>query len=332
MKKNITGMLFVLLLVILAGCNNKPKIGFLMDTLEIERWNKDKAIFIEEVNSLGGVAYVEVAESNPDLQLEQARKLLKKGVDVLVVIPVDLDKAKDIVKIAHQKKVQVISYDRMIKNCTVDYYVSTDNINIGEIQADYLSRIISKGKFALVGGSKTDYNAFLLHLGWMNVLQPLVERGDIEIALEEFSNAWTHDEGYRIISEFLKKNPNGLDAIIAGNDALASGAIKALEESGLLKRVLVAGQDADVQALRNILAGYQTITVYKPIEALARASAEVAIQIANKQPSINIGITVNNGKRLVPSILLPSQVVHKNNIKMTVVSEGFVTEQEIYKK
>lgn len=331
MNKKITGLYLLLLMLLLAACNNKPKIGFLMDTLEIERWNKDKALFVEKVETLGGIAYVEVANGDATLQVEQAKKLLKKGVDVLVVIPVDLDKAREIVKIAHQKKIQVISYDRMIKNCSVDYYISTDNINIGEIQADYLSRITPKGKFGLVGGSKTDYNAFLLHLGWMNVLQPLIERGDIQIVFEDFSNAWTQEEGYRITSNFLKNNPNGLDAVIAGNDALASGVIQALDEYGLLKRVLVAGQDADVEALRNILAGYQTITVYKPIEALANASAEVAIQISKKQPPLNTGVTVNNGRRLVPSILLPSQVVHKNNIKMTVVSEGFVTEQEVYK-
>ena len=331
MKNIKTGLHLLLLLVFLTGCNNKPKIGFLMDTLEIERWNKDKALFIEKVEALGGIPIVEVAEGDPALQVEQAKKLLKKGVDVLVVIPVDLDKAREIVNIAHQKKIKVISYDRMIKNCKVDYYISTDNINIGEIQADYLSRIMPRGRFALVGGSRTDYNAFLLHLGWMNVLQPLIERGDIQIVLEEFSNAWTHDEGYRIINDFLNKNPEGVDAVIAGNDALASGVIKALDDHGMVKRVLVAGQDADVEALRNILAGYQTITVYKPIEALTNASAEVAMQIAQDQKPTGIGATVNNGKRLVPSVLLPSQVVHKNNIKMTVVSEGFVTEQEIYK-
>lgn len=304
-----------------------------MDTLNIERWNKDKALFIEKVEALGGIALVEIAEGDPQLQIEQAQMLLKKGVDVLVVIPVDLDKAGEIVKIAHDEDVKVISYDRLIKNAPVDYYISTDNVNIGEIQADYLSRITSKGKYALVGGSKTDYNAFLLHLGWMNVLQPLVERGDIEIVLEEFANAWTHQEGYRIISKFLKENNDCLDcldAVIAGNDALASGVIKALEEHNLLKKVLVAGQDADVDALKNILAGFQTITVYKPIESLTNASAEFAIQIANDQPSIHTGVTVNNGKYLVPSVLLPSQVIHKNNIKMTVISEGFVTEQEIY--
>lgn len=331
MEKLKNSLYLLLILAIITGCSSKPKIGFLMDTLEIERWNKDKALFVEKVESLGGVTYIEIADGSSELQLEQARKLLKKGIDVLVIIPVDLDKAREIVKLAHKKKIKVISYDRMIKNCNVDYYVSTDNINIGELQADYLSKILNKGKFALLGGSKTDYNAFLLHLGWMNILQPLIQRGDIEIVLDDFSNAWTREEGYRIISEFLGKNTTGLDAIIAGNDALASGAILALDEYGLLKRVLVAGQDADVEALRNILAGYQTITVYKPIEALANASAEVAIKIAKEQPPINTGVTVNNGKHLVPSVLLQSQVVHKNNIKMTVISEGFVSEQEIFK-
>lgn len=179
MEKLKNSLYLLLILAIITGCSSKPKIGFLMDTLEIERWNKDKALFVEKVESLGGVTYIEIADGSSELQLEQARKLLKKGIDVLVIIPVDLDKAREIVKLAHKKKIKVISYDRMIKNCNVDYYVSTDNINIGELQADYLSKILNKGKFALLGGSKTDYNAFLLHLGWMNILQPLIQRGDI---------------------------------------------------------------------------------------------------------------------------------------------------------
>jgi D-xylose transport system substrate-binding protein len=331
MKNLLYGFGLFLLGVFLTGCNSKPRIGFLMDTLKIERWNKDKSLFLEKVDSLGGIVYLEVAEGDPELQTNQAKKLLNQGIDVLVVIPVDLDKAREIVRLAHQKGVKVISYDRMIKNCQVDYYISMDNINIGELQADYLSRLLQKGKFALVGGSINDYNAYLLHLGWMNVLQPLIERGDIEIVYDDYSNGWTQEEGYRMVHEFLKTHPKGVDAIIAGNDALASGAIQALEENGLLKTVLVAGQDADVDALKNILEGNQTITVYKPIEALANATATIALQIAKKQVPVSTQVTINNGRRLVPSILLPSQIVNKNNIKMTVISEGYVSEQEIFK-
>ncbi|MCT4587317.1 MAG: substrate-binding domain-containing protein [Carboxylicivirga sp.] len=319
----------LILLFVLSSCNTKPKIGFLMDSLEIERWNKDKALFEQKVNELGGIPYVEVAESDPAKQLEQAKKLLDEDIDVLVVVPVDSEKAGEIVKLAHKHYVPVISYDRLIKDCNLDYYVSTDNIHIGELQADYLTKISPKGNYVLISGPTSDYNAYLLHLGWMNVLQPLIDKGDVNVVLDEFSEFWLPDEAYRILSQYLK-DKNEVDAIICGNDVLASGAIAALKEHQKEGTVLLAGQDADLQAVRNIVAGNQTITIYKPIEMLAYAAANAAIKISDGEAPSNMHLTVNNGKRLVPAILLEASVVNSQNIKMTVIQEGYIGEQEIF--
>ncbi|TRX70607.1 sugar ABC transporter substrate-binding protein [Carboxylicivirga sp. M1479] len=319
-----------MLLFALSACDMKPKVGFLIDSLEVERWSKDKALFEEKVNELGGIPYVEVAGSDADKQLEQAKKLIEEGVDVLVVVPVDLEKASEIVKYAHEHYVPVISYDRLIKNCNLDYYISTDNINIGELQANYLTKIAPKGNYVLISGPTTDYNAYLLHLGWMNVLQPLIEKGDLTVVLDEFSNYWLPDEAYRILSQYLA-DKNNVDAIICGNDALASGALAALKEHNKDGRVLLAGQDADIQAVRNIVAGNQTMTIYKPIESLAYAAANAAIKISDGEAPSNMNITVNNGKRLVPAILLQATIVNRQNIKMTVIQEGYIGEQDIFK-
>ncbi|WP_289055212.1 substrate-binding domain-containing protein [Carboxylicivirga marina] len=325
----VLSILCFVAIAVLASCDMKPRIGFLMDSLEIERWNKDKALFEEKVKELGGVAVIAVADSDPDKQLEQARQMIDEGVDVLVVVPVDLEKAGEIVKLAHQSYVPVISYDRLIKNCNLDYYVSTDNINIGELQANYLTKISPQGNYVLISGPTSDYNAYLLHLGWMNVLQPLIDKGDINVVLDEFSEFWLPDEAYRILSQYLK-DKNEVDAIICGNDALASGAIAALKEHKKDGRVLLAGQDADIQAVRNIVAGYQTITIYKPIESLAFAAANAAIKISDGEAPSNMHITVNNGKRLVPAILLQASIVNSQNIKMTVIQEGYIGEQDIF--
>jgi D-xylose ABC transporter substrate-binding protein len=326
--KYLTFLCFIGLLI-LSSCDMKPKIGFLMDSLEIERWNKDKALFEEKVKELGGVSIIAVADSDPDKQLQQAQQMIDEGVDVLVVVPVDLEKAGEIVKLAHQNYVPVISYDRLIKNCNLDYYVSTDNINIGELQANYLTKIAPAGNYVLISGPTSDYNAYLLRLGWMNVLQPLIDKGDVNVVLDEFSDFWLPDEAYRILSQYLK-DKNEVDAIICGNDALASGAIEALKEHQKDGKVLLAGQDADIQAVRNIVAGNQTITIYKPIESLAFAAANAAIKISDGEAPSNMDITVNNGKRLVPAILLQASVVNSQNIKMTVIQEGYIGEQEIF--
>ena len=320
----------MLLALILASCNNKPKIGFLMDTLDIERWGKDKELFEKRVEEMGGIPMVRVADGDSPTQLEQTMDLIYNHVDVLVVIPVDLHASRDIVKEAHKKDIPVISYDRMIRDSDVDYYVSTDNINIGELQAEYLSKMSPSGNFALLGGPTKDNNAALLHLGWMNVLQPLIERGDIDVVIDRFVDNWDADEAYDIINNYLSDGNPELDAIIAGNDQLAGGAIRALQEHNLQRDVLVAGQDADIEAIRNIVAGYQTITIFKPIDAMAYTAANMAMKLAEDEGPINTNITVNNGHKLVPSVLLSAQVVNRQNIKMTVVSEGFVNEDEIY--
>ncbi|SFE50974.1 D-xylose ABC transporter substrate-binding protein [Thermophagus xiamenensis] len=319
----------LLLLALLTGCNNKPKIGFLMDTLSIDRWEKDKELFEKQVEELGAIPLVRVANGNSPKQFEQATQLLYEGVDVLVVIPVDLHASRDIVKSAHEKGVPVISYDRMIRDCNVDYYVSTDNIRIGELQAGYLSKMAPTGSYALLDGPTKDYNATLLHLGWMNVLQPLIEKGDINIVIDEYVNEWDAQEAFTIIKNYLSGNNPDLDVIIAGNDELAGGAIRALRQFNLKKKVLVAGQDAELNAIRNIVAGDQTITIYKPIDALVSTAANMAIKLANKEP-INTSITVNNGYKLVPSVLLTSQVVNQQNIQLTVVSEGYLDESDIF--
>jgi len=299
-----------------------------MDNTSLERWKKDKELFEKTAKELNAEAIIKVADSKADVQLKQAEELIDEGVDALVVIPCDLVKSGEIVKKAHAANIPVISYDRLIKDSNVDYYVSTDNINIGELQADYLSKISPMGNYALITGPTTDNNAFLLHLGWLNVLQPLIDRGDVKVVIDDFTNFWLPDESYQIMKKFLDGGGK-VDAILAGNDALATGAIMALKENNLDGKVLVAGQDADVNAIRNIVAGIQTITIYKPIESLVYATINAAIKIANGKAPSNMNITVYNGKKLVPAILLKSQVVNRHNIKMTVVSEGFITEKEL---
>ncbi|MCW3805699.1 substrate-binding domain-containing protein [Plebeiibacterium marinum] len=333
MKRNILILItFLVGLLIFSACQSKPHIGLLVDNLQQERWKKDMALFEEKVKELGGTSEVRIADSDPDKQLEQAKELIENGVEVLVVIPVNQTKACDIVNYAHKNYVPVISYDRLIKDCNLDYYVSTDNIAIGEMQAEYLTKIKPSGNYGIIGGSKVDNNAYLLNLGQLNILQPLIEKGDINIVFSQFTNSWSLHEGYEIINEFITKNADiQLDAIIAGNDALAAGAISALKEHNLDGDVLIAGQDADIAAIRSIVAGDQTMTVYKPIEAMAYTAADAAIKISKGIAPSNMNITVHNGKRLVPAILLKAQIVHKQNIDLTVISEGFIEETELEK-
>lgn len=333
MRKKIK-LLFLILLpfMVLGGCNQKEKnveVGFLIHALDKERWENDRDYFVEKVEDLGGTVNVLIAENDANKQLAQAKELLANGVDVLVVVPVDQFAAAEIVDEAHENNVKVISYDRLIKNCDLDYYISTDNVEIGQLQAHYLATIKPTGKYALIGGANNDNNSKFLYLGQMNVLQPLVDKGDIEIVYNEFTDAWEEIEGYEHTLKMLQSS-DGVDAILAGNDAIAMGSLRALRENGMEGDVLVAGMDADLRNLQEIVAGHQTCTVYKPYQKIASTAAELAMKLARGEPCERTFQTVSNGKVLVPAVFHDAMIVNKENLKLTVISEGYQTEEEVY--
>lgn len=326
--------LIFLAFFIFNGCTEKKKeqleVGFLVHAFDKERWENDRDFFVEKVQELGGIVKVLNAENDADKQLAQAKELLANGVDVLVVVPVDQFAAAEIVKEAHAKGIKVISYDRLIKNCQLDFYVSTDNVEIGALQADYLTTIKPTGNYALIGGAISDNNSQLLYLGQRNTLQPLVDKGDINIVYNEFTKDWEEEEGYEHAKKLLSRN-NKIDAIISGNDAIALGVIRALKEAGLEEKVLLAGMDADLKNLQEIVAGHQTCTVYKPYEKLASTAAELAMKLASLEDSEKTFQTVSNGEMLVPAVLHNGMIVNRENLKLTVISEGYQKEEEVYK-
>jgi D-xylose transport system substrate-binding protein len=307
--------------------NKKIVIGLLMDDFATERWAKDTTFFINKVNELGGNVICRIANGNPSKQLEQAKELIGKKVDVLVVVPADLKLAGQIVEAAGAAHIKVISYDRLILNSNLDYYISFDNVKVGELQADYVLNRLGKGNVALIEGPLTDYNSFFLRLGQIGILQPFVEKGDIKIIYDKHAASWSDTSGYRMALSCLKTNPNKVDAFIAANDLLAKGVIKALEENSLAGKVLVTGQDGDSLARQYIIMGKQSMTVYKPIEALAFAAAEAAVNIAGNREIKNANTTINNGTKLVHSILVAPMVVNKGNIEMQINTENYMKDQ-----
>lgn len=308
---------------------NKIKIGFSMDTLEEDRWIKDRDMFKESLEAVGAEVEIMISHEDEALQLEHIETLISHDVDLLVVVPTNAEAAAAIVNKAHLAGIKVISYDRLIKNADVDLYVSFDNEQVGEIQATALTNMVPKGNYVIIGGAGTDNNAHLLKQGNYNVLQPFIERGEITVVYDQWSDDWSPELAYQNMLEALKANNGQVDAVIAANDGTAGGAIRALEEYGLAGEVLVAGQDADIAAIRRIIGGTQELTVYKPIKTLTEKVAEVAFKLA-KGETIKTDRKVNNGKYEVPSLLLSPIAVDKSNIDETIIADGFHTWEEVY--
>ncbi len=328
--KNLIYLTLVVLLLV--GCSSgKPKIGLLVHSFDTPRWQRDQKYFTEAVDQLGGVSVVNVAENDQQKQIEQAKEMIKAGISVLVVIPVNQFSSGEIVELAHQSNIKVIAYDRMINNCWLDYYVSSDNIRIGEIQAEYLTNLIPAGNYALIGGPTSDNNSRMIYLGQMNILTPYIEKGQINLVYSAFSDNWNEAEGYKHTAELLQSTKGDVDAIIAGNDVLALGVLRALKEKGKEGKVAVAGQDADLPNIQQIIKGNQTMTVYKPIKTMAFTVAELAMHLAQNSPIPQATVTLSNGNRLVPSYLVNPMAINESNIQMTVVAEGYQEAEDILK-
>ena len=307
----------------------RPKIGLLMDTLQEERWQRDRDAFLERAKQLRAEVLVESAERDDAKQLQQAESLLAQNVQALVVVPHSAAAGAKIVEAAKKRSVPVISYDRLILDADIDLYVSFDNRRVGELQAQHLRNNAPKGNYILLGGAPTDHNAKLIREGQMAALEDAVKRGDIKIVANPWTPDWREDEAMRLTDEALTKARGQVVAIVASNDITAGGAIKALEKHGLAGKVFVSGQDANLDAVRRIVQGTQTMTVYKPIRPLARGAAQFAVQFA-KGERVEGTSVVDNGKKKVQAFLLNPIAIHKALIDQVLINDKFFTREQIY--
>lgn len=307
----------------------KIKIGLSMDSLQEERWLRDRDMFKAAAEALGAEVVSMMANGDDAKQIAQAETMIKEGVDILVIVPHNAEATATIVKKAHSAGIKVLSYDRLIRNSEVDLYVSFDNEMVGELQARAITKLVPRGKYVYIGGADTDNNAHMFKQGVFNVIQPMIDSGDIRVVYDQWSKDWLPANALANMRSALEANGSGIDAVIAANDATAGGAVRALASRGLAGRIPVAGQDGDLAAARRIVEGTQTMTVYKPIKLLADKAAELAVKLARGE-SANADRKVNNGKIEVPSVLLPPVAVDKSNIDETIIADGFHSREEVY--
>ncbi|PAE17072.1 D-xylose ABC transporter substrate-binding protein [Virgibacillus sp. 7505] len=310
--------------------DNGLKIGLSVSDLTLERWQHDRDFFVEKAEELGAEVLVQSADGDEAKQLSQIQNMLSQDIDALVIIAINSDSLSTVVDQAKAEGISVLSYDRLINGTDIDAYVSFDNVRVGEMQAEYLVEQVPTGKYFLMGGSPTDNNAKLFREGQMNILQPLVDSGEIEVVGDQWAKNWDANEALKIMENALTANKNEIDAVVASNDSTAGGAIQALEAQGLDGKVAISGQDADLAGVQRIAEGTQTMTIYKPIKEIATKSAEVAVQLA-KGEEVTADSSINNGTKDVPFIKLDPIQVNKDNLVETVINDGFHTFDDVYK-
>ncbi|MEE6076746.1 D-xylose ABC transporter substrate-binding protein [Avibacterium paragallinarum] len=305
-------------------------IGMSIDDLRLERWQKDRDIFVKKAESLGAKVFVQSANGDATAQISQIENMINRNVDVLVIIPFNGEVLGNIIGEAKREGIKVLAYDRLINNADLDFYVSFDNEKVGELQAQSIVEVKPEGNYFLMGGSPVDNNAKLFRKGQMKVLQPLIDSGKIKVVGDQWVDSWLAEKALQIMENALTANKNNIDAVVASNDATAGGAIQALSAQGLSGKVAISGQDADLAAIKRIVQGTQTMTVYKPITKLADKAAEIAVQLGkNEKPESNA--VLNNGLKDVPAYLLAPIAVTKDNIEETIIKDGFHSKEQIEK-
>ncbi|SDO03489.1 D-xylose ABC transporter substrate-binding protein [Alkalicoccus daliensis] len=344
MKKVKNCLFFSAALVALTACgqdlenNNEASgengeegltIGLAVADLTLERWQNDRDIFVETAEEHGAEVLVQSADGDEAEQSSQVENMLTQGIDVLVIIPHNSDSISAVAQQAVDEGIPVIAYDRLINNAEIDAYISFDNIRVGEMQAEYLVDQVPEGNYYLIGGAPTDNNAYMFREGQMNILDPLVESGDIEIVGDQWADDWSASEALTIMENALTANNNEIDAVVASNDNTAGGAIQALEAENMAGDVAISGQDADLAGTQRVVQGTQSMTVYKPIHLIASEAAELAVSLGNGE-DVDFDDTIENEVGEIPSIFLDPVSVDGDNMVDTVIADGFQDFEDVY--
>ncbi|EJY54810.1 xylose binding protein transport system [Alicyclobacillus hesperidum URH17-3-68] len=309
----------------------KVKIAFLMpETTSSPRWEyDDRPDFIAEMKKLDPNAQIiyNNAQGSESTQLQQVESAITNGAQLLVVAPVNGYAASTIVTEASRAKVPVISYDRLIMNAKVQYYVSFNNVEVGRLQGEYIAQHTKKGgTVVMLDGAPTDPNAKQFAEGAHQVLDPLFKSGKLKLGYEQYTQNWDSATAQTEMEQALTKLNNKVNGVLAANDNLAGAAIQALTQQHI-KGIPVTGQDATDAGLHRIYYdGTQSMTVYKPIKEEAKAAADLAYDIlTGKKATGLVNGSTANGAAKIPSVLLTPIMVTKANVASTVIKDGYTT-------
>jgi len=296
----------------------KPKVAFLLATLQEERYQKDKKYFEEKAAALGLSAFTLSADNDNAKQLSQLEDALSRGAKVIVVQPTDSTAAASYVQKAHAKGAKVVSYDRSIKSDDLDVYVSHDAFKVGVIEAEEAVKATGgKGNYVILDGQSGHSVVAEIDRGYMSVLKPLVDKGDIKIVVQKNHDSWSPEQALKTMEDAIAKTKGDIQAILANNSGMARGAVQAVQAGNLgQKKIYIAGSDADASNVNYLCEGKQTIEVLKDIKPLAEKAAEVASALAQGKP-------VEGGTGKPPVISIPVHLVTKDNAKALLVDSGF---------
>lgn len=357
MRKGAVALLALLLAVVCAACNlaessagdkEKGYIGISMPTQSSARWVADGGNMVRLFHEQGYKTDLQYAEDVVENQIAQIENMITKGVNVIVIASVDGNTLTDVIKKAHDQGIAVISYDRLIRNTGyLNYYATFDNFKVGQLQGSYIADKLGlkqgKGPFniELFGGSPDDNNAYFFLNGAMSVLKPYIDSGKLvvrskqmtmaQIATLRWDGALAQARMDNLVSAYYAAQH--LDAVLSPYDGISIGIISSLKGVGYGTKgkslPIITGQDAELASVKSIIAGEQTMTVFKDTRKLAEQTVKMVNSILKgEKAEVNDTRSYNNGIMVVPAYLLDPVPVDKTNVGKELVNTGYYTAQE----
>ena len=341
MRKILTFLIAAsLLLAMITGCAPAPKpdetadkkeddaitIGISFDSFLIERWQRDRDVFVDQCKSLGAKVNVQNANGDVKAQISQIEYLISKKVDCIVIVGIDADSLIGVCAKAKKQGIPLIAYDRMIFDGDVDLYISFDNEKVGTLMGEALAAKAVKNRAVIVlAGPNEDPNVAQLDKGFRDVMD---KRG-IKIRSEMHAQGWKPEYAADYISEHMNLLDE-VDGIMCGNDGIATAVYRVLAERRKAGSIKLVGQDADLEACQRIVQGTQVMTVFKPVEKLARAAAEYAVRLARGEKLTEITDRMNDNSHEVPYVLLEPVAVYKDNVDEIIIDGGYHLREDVY--
>jgi D-xylose transport system substrate-binding protein len=351
LKRRIVTLIVLVLAVCLCGLTvmscakakgkGGVKIGLSFSDFATERWPVEQALLTKLAYAQGAQVISQVANHDEKLQNDQIDNMVLQGVNALIIVAENGDSCATAAAAAHDAGVKVIAYDRLIKTPKIDAYISFDNVEVGRAQARGVLAVKNKGNFVLLGGSPTDNNAILFRNGQMEILKPLIDKGDIKVVADQWVENWEPANALKLMENILTAQNNKIDAVVASNDGTALGALQAMKAQGLAGKVPISGQDATAAGCKSIVEGELTVTVFKDVRKLSPLAIDLAMGMIKGDKSGPVGelkmnklaaLTLNDkltGE--VPCYFLPVVQVDKNNVYDEIIKSGFQSYDEVYR-
>ncbi len=323
-------------------------VGVAMPTQSLQRWNEDGANMKRILEEKGYQVDLQYAENQVSVQVSQLENMITKGVKVMIIASIDGAAISDVLSKAAEAGIPVIAYDRLIlQTPDVDYYATFDNFKVGVIQGRFIEEKLGlnegKGPFNIefFGGSPDDNNAFFFNGGAMSVLQQYLDNGQLvchsgQTAMEQIGIlAWRSESAQARMDNLISRSytDKELHAVLSPNDSLAFGISASLENNGYIPGEnwpIITGQDCDRANVKNMIAGKQSMSVFKDTRALAAKVAEMVDDILQgRDPDVNDTETYHNGVKIVPSYLLEPVFADANNYRELLIDSGYYTEDDL---